>query len=96
MSSYMLRDHRARCASCGGILGAHYQPLTQRQAQLYQYLAQYIAANGYAPAFDEIARHFGYASLATVHEHLVNLERKGWIKRHYNESRSIECLVEAP
>jgi repressor LexA len=30
--------------------------------------------------------------LATVHEHLTNLERKGYIRRSYNESRSIEVL----
>jgi repressor LexA len=30
--------------------------------------------------------------LATVHEHLTNLERKGYIKRSYNESRAIEIL----
>ena len=30
--------------------------------------------------------------MATVHEHLSNLERKGYIKRSYNESRAIEIL----
>jgi repressor LexA len=30
--------------------------------------------------------------LATVHEHLSNLERKGYIRRSYNESRAIEIL----
>ena len=40
----------------------------------------------------EIAGHFGFQSLATVHEHLTNLERKGYIRRTYNESRSIEVL----
>ena len=45
-----------------------------------------------APSFEEIAEHFGYQSLATVHEHLSNLERKGYIRRGYNESRAIEVL----
>ena len=27
-----------------------------------------------------------------MHEHLTNLERKGYIRRSYNESRSIEVL----
>ena len=44
------------------------------------------------PSFEEIAEQFNYNSLATVHEHLSNLERKGYIKRSYNESRSIEIL----
>ena len=44
------------------------------------------------PSFEEIAGQFNYNSLATVHEHLSNLERKGYIKRSYNESRAIEIL----
>ena len=50
-------------------------------------------SNGYAPSFEEIAEQFNYNSLATVHEHLSNLERKGYIKRSYNESRAIEILT---
>ena len=51
-----------------------------------------LRAEGYAPSFEEIAGQFNYNSLATVHEHLTNLERKGYIKRTYNESRAIEIL----
>jgi len=67
-------------------------PLTKRQRQILDYLSSYSAENGYAPSFEEIAGQFNYNSLATVHEHLSNLERKGYIKRSYNESRSIEIL----
>jgi repressor LexA len=67
-------------------------PLTRRQRQILDYLNSYSAENGYAPSFEEIAEHFNYNSLATVHEHLTNIERKGYIKRTYNESRAIEIL----
>ncbi len=67
-------------------------PLTRRQREILDYLNDYSAERGYAPSFDEIAEKFDYASLATVHEHLSNLERKGYIKRSYNESRAIEIL----
>jgi repressor LexA len=67
-------------------------PLTRRQKQILDYLESYIAANGYAPSFEEIAEHFTFRSLATVHEHLTNLERKGYIHRSHNESRSIEVV----
>ena len=67
-------------------------PLTKRQREILNYLQSYSEANGYAPSFEEIASHFDYSSLATVHEHLSNLERKGYIKRSYNESRAIEIL----
>ncbi len=67
-------------------------PLTKRQREILNYLTAYTEQNGYAPSFEEIAENFGYNSLATVHEHLTNLQRKGYIKRSYNESRAIEIL----
>ena len=67
-------------------------PLTKRQREILTYLTAYSEECGYAPSFEEIARKFNYNSLATVHEHLSNLERKGYIKRSYNESRAIEIL----
>ena len=67
-------------------------PLTKRQREILNYLTSYTEQNGYAPSFEEIAEQFRYSSLATVHEHLSNLERKGYIKRSYNESRAIEIL----
>ncbi|HXT18829.1 MAG TPA: transcriptional repressor LexA [Gemmatimonadaceae bacterium] len=67
-------------------------PLTKRQREILTYLTAYTEQNGFAPSFEEIAEQFSYNSLATVHEHLTNLERKGYIKRSYNESRAIEIL----
>jgi repressor LexA len=67
-------------------------PLTKRQSEILGYLQTHINGQGYAPSFEEIAEKFGFQSLATVHEHLTNLERKGYIRRSYNESRSIEVL----
>jgi repressor LexA len=66
--------------------------LTKRQREILTYLATYSDEHGYAPSFEEIATQFNYNSLATVHEHLTNLERKGYIKRAYNESRGIELM----
>ena len=67
-------------------------PLTKRQREILSFLSEYVEGNGYAPSFEEIAAKFSYSSLATVHEHLSNLERKGYIRRSYNESRAIELL----
>lgn len=69
-------------------------PLTKRQKQILDHIRDFIDDRGYAPSFEEIAQHFGYSSLATVHEHLSNLERKGYIRKAYNESRSIELVEE--
>jgi repressor LexA len=71
-------------------------PLTKRQKEILDYIQAFIAEHGYAPSFEEIAESFGYSSLATVHEHLSNLERKGYIRKSYNESRSIELTGPEP
>jgi repressor LexA len=67
-------------------------PLTKRQSEILNYLQEHIRNNGYAPSFEEIAENFSFQSLATVHEHLTNLEKKGYIHRTHNESRAIEVL----
>lgn len=64
--------------------------LTRRQKEISDYLEDYIAAHGYAPTLEEIGAHFKLSSLATVHKHLTNLERKGLIARKWNLSRAIE------
>ncbi len=68
-------------------------PLTKRQKEILDYIGGFIDGQGYAPSFEEIAESFGYSSLATVHEHLSNLERKGYIRKSYNESRSLELTL---
>jgi repressor LexA len=68
--------------------------LTRRQKQILDFLEQYISMNGYAPSLEEIGRQFSFSSLATVHEHLTNLERKGFLTRTHNESRSIELVTQ--
>lgn len=66
--------------------------LTKRQRQILDYLEGFIDDYGYSPSFEEIAGNFGYSSLATVHEHLGNLEAKGLIRKNYNRSRSLEVV----
>jgi repressor LexA len=71
-------------------------PLTKRQKEILDFLETFVADNGYPPSFEEIARHFGYGSLATVHEHLENLRAKGYIRKSFNASRSIELVRGGP
>jgi repressor LexA len=66
--------------------------LTKRQRQILDYVESFIEVHGYSPSFEEIAEHFGYSSLATVHEHLSNLEQKGFLRKNYNKSRSLEVV----
>jgi repressor LexA len=67
-------------------------PLTKRQREILDYLNEFIARHGYAPSLEEIGRRFGLSSLATVHKHLTNLQEKGFIKRAWNRSRSVELV----
>ncbi|MGZ4815920.1 MAG: transcriptional repressor LexA [Terriglobales bacterium] len=66
--------------------------LTKRQRQIYDYIAEFVSRNGYSPSFEEIGDGMGLSSLATVHKHISNLEKKGLLKRDYNRSRSIDVL----
>ena len=64
--------------------------LTKRQKQVLDFIAGFVDENGYCPSFEEIARGLDLASLATVHKHISVLEEKSYLKRGYNQSRSLE------
>ena len=64
--------------------------LTKRQKEVLDYLVSFINKHGYSPSFEEIGKALRLTSLATVHKHIATLERKGFIRRGYNQSRSIE------
>jgi repressor LexA len=66
--------------------------LTRRQKQVYDFLAHFIHNHGYSPSFEEIKQGMKLRSLATVHKHVTNLEKKGLLKRDYNRARSIDVL----
>jgi DNA-binding MarR family transcriptional regulator len=72
-----------------------HEPLTPCQRKIFDFLVRFIDDHGYAPSLSEIATAFNYRALATVHEHLTSLERKGWIRRWHNSERAIEILVGA-
>src|ERR1700694_3312899 len=67
-------------------------PLTKRQKEVLDYLVAFETKHGYAPSFEEIGKGMKLTSLATVHKHITTLEKKGFIRRGYNQSRSIEIL----
>jgi len=64
--------------------------LTKRQKEVLDFLVHFHNKHGYSPSFEEIARSLKLTSLATVHKHITTLERKGYVRRGYNQSRSIE------
>ena len=66
--------------------------ITRRQRELYDFISRFVAEKQYSPSFEEIKEAMGLNSLATVHKHVTNLEKKGLLTRDYNRSRSIDLL----
>jgi len=66
--------------------------LYKRQKQILDFIRQYIQKFGTSPTLQEIADSLGVSSLATVHEHLQTLTKKGLIRRFEGAVRGIELL----
>ncbi len=66
--------------------------VTKRQNQILEYLRDHIEHRGYAPTIEEIAEHCSLRSLATVHKHLSNLQKKGLVRRATYRSRGLELV----
>lgn len=66
--------------------------LYRRQRQIIDFIAQYIQKFGTSPTLQEIADAIGVSSLATVHEHLEALSKKGVIRKYEGAVRGIEIL----
>jgi repressor LexA len=67
--------------------------LTKRQYEVLSFVDSFIKQNGYCPSFQEIGKSLNLSSLASVHKHIKTLEAKGFIRRGYNQSRSIEVVT---
>ncbi len=64
--------------------------ITRRQKEVLDFIASYQVENGYSPSYEEIARGLELASIATVHKHISALEKKNYLNRGANQSRSID------
>jgi repressor LexA len=68
--------------------------LTRRQREILDFVREFIRENGYSPSLEEIGRHFGLSSVATVHKHVAHLVQKGHLRKAWNRSRSVEPVPE--
>ena len=66
--------------------------LTRRQKEVLDFIADFIDENGYSPSYDEVAQALELASLATVHKHIQALESRNYLRRSFNQSRSLEVV----
>ena len=67
--------------------------LTKRQREILDFITSFQSRRGYAPSLEEIAAHLGLSAVSTVHEHLVNLERKGLLRREGHRARAMEPVA---
>jgi repressor LexA len=70
--------------------------LTGRQQQIWDFLVDYVGRHGYPPTVREIGESVGLASPSTVHAHLANLERAGYLRRDPTKPRALELLHDRP
>ncbi len=70
--------------------------LTGRQQQIWDFVVDYVERQGYPPTVREIGEAVGLASPSTVHAHLANLERAGYLKRDPTKPRALELLRDRP
>jgi repressor LexA len=70
--------------------------LTPRQQEIYEYLEAHLLDHGYPPTLREICANFGMKSTRAASDHLIALERKGYITRTKDRSRGIELRGPRP
>jgi len=70
--------------------------LTPRQKQVLNFIKSYQKKNDYSPSLEEIADNLGVSSVATVHEHMKNLQNRGYLTREENQPRAIELNATEP
>ena len=64
--------------------------LTKRQKDVLDFIADFVEEHGYSPSYEELAHGLKLASLATVHKHIQALESRSYLRRLFNQSRSLE------
>ena len=69
--------------------------LTERQRDILQFIRDFQKQRGVAPTHREICDHFGFSSYGTVYKHLSLLEKKGLIRRDWNQKRGVELVEES-
>lgn len=66
--------------------------LTERQRDILNFIREFQKTRGVAPTHREICDHFGFSSFGTVYKHLSLLEKKGLIRRDWNQKRGVELV----
>jgi len=68
--------------------------LTKRQQWILEYIRDAVESRGYPPSVREIGEAVGLRSPSSVHMHLANLERMGYLRRDPSKPRAIEIRLD--
>lgn len=69
--------------------------LTPKQGEVLAFIKTSLSERAIPPSISEIARYLGVRSNNGVHEHLIELERKGYIQRYPKLTRGIRLTEKA-
>ncbi len=69
---------------------------TERCAEIYKYIRDFLMKKGFPPSVREIGTAVGLSSSSTVHSYLHMLEDEGKIHRDPTKPRAIELVGEKP
>jgi repressor LexA len=69
-----------------------FAPLTKKEKEILDFIKVFAQLHGYAPSLMEIKEHFQLGAVSTVHEHIQNLKRKGYVTKEISQARSIRVI----
>jgi len=67
--------------------------LTKKQKQVFDFICEYRAHNGFSPSQGEIREHFGFKSLGTVQDYLRYLKKAGVLRQDHGSVRGLEPVL---
>lgn len=65
--------------------------ITDRQKQVLTFISDFTEENSFPPTVREISEHFGI-SLRAIQDHIIALQKKGFLSESQKRSRSIKVL----
>ena len=68
------------------------KPLTKKEKEILDFIKVSSQIHGYSPSLIEIRDHFRLSAVSTVHEHIANLKKKGYIAKEVSQARSIKII----
>ncbi|NMC99622.1 MAG: transcriptional repressor LexA [Bacteroidales bacterium] len=69
--------------------------ITPKQKHVLDFITEYTKLNGYAPSLVEIGNKLNLA-ISTVHQHVMALKTKGYLKKENNQPRGMSLLETTP